>query len=68
MIRLLREKDVEVCKARRRKVSRRLDENWQNEYTPSHEKAYALVSITRYLILFLMSSTPDSTRNQECFF
>ena len=34
-----REKNVEVLEPRRRKVSRRIDENWQNEYSSSYEES-----------------------------
>ena len=45
---LAREKD----EPRRRKISRRIDENWQMNTLHHIKKAYMLVSIMRYWILF----------------
>ena len=52
-----------MCKARRRKVSRRLDENWQNEYTPSHEKSLRVGFY--YEVLDIVFNEFNSRFNQE---
>ena len=58
-----REKDVEVSEPRRRKISRRIDENWQNEYTPSYEESLRVSFY--YEVLDIVLNEFNSRFNQE---
>ena len=58
-----REKDVEVLEPRRRKVSRHVDENWQNEHTPSYEESWRVGFY--YEVLDIVLNEFNSRFNQE---
>ena len=47
-----RERNVEVLEPRRRKVSHRIDENWQNESTLSYEESLRVGFYYEVLILY----------------